>query len=185
MGSLEKNTHVIQMPGLHLCLKPKIFPCLFFIPYLLVPNHFEDEEKRKWKYDLKEGIGETFYNGSTQNIMTKDIYICHRHGKGIGKGTKRFGALVVFGVLPWMPVNTQMNHGSSNAHAKSQAWKQVQKRDDEIPNFQFKQLFGMDADRCADEPWQFVHACAVVFLPKWWSRWLWHHKMTSQGSLVC
>ena len=35
----------------------------------------------------------------------------------------------------------------------SQAQKQVQKRDDEIPNFWYKQLFDVDAGRCADEPW--------------------------------
>ena len=52
----------------------------------------------------------------------------------------------------------------------SQAQKWVQKRDDEILNFCNKWLFGMDAGRCADEPWQFFCTCAVVFLPKWWSR---------------
>ena len=32
--------------------------------------------------------------------------------------------------------------------------KQVWKRDDEIPNFRNKWLFGMDAGRCADRSWQ-------------------------------
>ena len=52
----------------------------------------------------------------------------------------------------------------------SQAWKRVQKGDDEIPNFCNKWLFGMDTGGWADEPWQFFCACAVVFPPKWWSR---------------
>ena len=26
-------------------------------------------------------------------------------------------------------------------------------------------LFGMDTGRCVDEPWQFFHACALVFPP--------------------
>ena len=47
----------------------------------------------------------------------------------------------------------------------SQAQKQVQKRDDKIPNFHNKWLFGMDAGRCADEPWQFLFACTVFFPP--------------------
>ena len=48
----------------------------------------------------------------------------------------------------------------------SQAQTQVRKRDDEILNFQYKWLFGMDAGRCADKPWQLVHTCAVVFPAK-------------------
>ena len=52
----------------------------------------------------------------------------------------------------------------------SQAQKQVWKRDDKIPNFCNKRLFGVDAGRCTDEPWQFFCTCTVVFLPKWWSR---------------
>ena len=43
---------------------------------------------------------------------------CHRHGKGVRKEMKRFGAFVVFGVLAWMPTDTQMNHGSSDAHVQ-------------------------------------------------------------------
>ena len=69
----------------------------------------------------------------------------------------------------------------------SQAQKWVRKQDDEKPNLTIllnKQLFGMDAGRCTDKPWQFFCACAVVFLPKWVSRWLWHHNLTSQGSLM-
>ena len=27
-------------------------------------------------------------------------------------------------------------------------------------------IFGVDADRCADEPWQFPCTCVVVFPPK-------------------
>ena len=46
------------------------------------------------------------------------VYMCHRHGKGIRKETKRFGAFIVFGVLAWMPADMQMNHGSYNAHAQ-------------------------------------------------------------------
>ena len=38
------------------------------------------------------------------------------------------------------------------------------------PYFHNKRLFGVDAGRCADEPWQFFCACTVVFLPKWGSR---------------
>ena len=45
--------------------------------------------------------------------------------------------------------------------------KMGSERDDDIPNFRIKQLFGMDAGRCADKPWQFFCACTVVFLPKW------------------
>ena len=45
-------------------------------------------------------------------------------------------------------------------------------------------IFGMDASRCTDELWQFFCACAVVFPPKYLSRWLWHHYMTSWGSLM-
>ena len=43
---------------------------------------------------------------------------CHRHGKGITKEMKRFGVLVVIGVLAWMPTGAQMNTGGSNAHAQ-------------------------------------------------------------------
>ena len=46
------------------------------------------------------------------------IYICHRHENRVMKEMKRFGAFVVFGVLAWMPVDAQMNHGSSNVHAQ-------------------------------------------------------------------
>ena len=40
------------------------------------------------------------------------------HGKGITKEMKRFRALVVFGVPAWMLADTQMNTGSSYAHAQ-------------------------------------------------------------------
>ena len=43
---------------------------------------------------------------------------------------------------------------------------------------------GMDASRCADELWHFLCVCTVVFLLEDQSRWLWHHKMTSQWSLI-
>ena len=43
---------------------------------------------------------------------------CHRHGKGVRKEMKRFGAFVVFGVLVWMPADMQMNHGRSNVHVQ-------------------------------------------------------------------
>ena len=42
----------------------------------------------------------------------------------------------------------------------------------------------MDASRCADKPWQFQCACAMVFLPEKWSRWSWHHYVMSWGSLM-
>ena len=38
--------------------------------------------------------------------------------KGIRKETERLGAFIVFGVLTWMPVDMQMNQGSSNVHAQ-------------------------------------------------------------------
>ena len=34
------------------------------------------------------------------------------------KEMKMFGAFIVFGVLAWIPVDMQMNHGNSNAHAQ-------------------------------------------------------------------
>ena len=43
----------------------------------------------------------------------------------------------------------------------SQAQKQVQKRDYEIPNFRIKWLFGVDAGGCADKPWAvLLHMCS-------------------------
>ena len=42
----------------------------------------------------------------------------------------------------------------------------------------------MDTGRCTDEWQQFWCACAVVFPLEDQSRWSWHHKMTSRGSLV-
>ena len=48
-----------------------------------------------------------------------------------------------------------------------------------------KRLIGLDAGGYADDCWQFVCACAVVFPPKWWSRLLWCHKIMSQESLMC
>ena len=38
-------------------------------------------------------------------------------------------------------------------------------RDNKIPNFHNKWLFGMDARRCTDKPWQFFCTCTVVFPP--------------------
>ena len=67
----------------------------------------------------------------------------------------------------------------------SQAWKWVWKWNNDTSYFRLKQLIGMDAGRYADNRWQIICACAVVFPPKWWSRLLWHHQMTSQESLVC
>ena len=49
----------------------------------------------------------------------------------------------------------------------SQAQKRVQKRNNDILNFWLIWLIwliGMDASRSADEPWQIVCACAMVFL---------------------
>ena len=42
----------------------------------------------------------------------------------------------------------------------------------------------VDVGRCTDEPWQFECACAMVFLPKKWSRQSWHHYAMSWGSLM-
>ena len=42
----------------------------------------------------------------------------------------------------------------------------------------------MDASRCADELQCFWCACTVFFLPEDQSRQLWHHEITSQGSLM-
>ena len=58
----------------------------------------------------------------------------------------------------------------------SHAWKWVQKRDDEIPNFHNKWLIGVDTSGFANKPWQFFCSCTVVFPPKWWSRWSYHHE---------
>ena len=56
--------------------------------------------------------------------ITLHSYKCHRHGKWIRKEMKRFGAFVVFGILAWMPVDTQMNHGGSNVHVQwFSCWK--------------------------------------------------------------
>ena len=60
------------------------------------------------------------------------IYICHRHGKGIRKEMKRFGAFIVFGVPVWMPVDAQMNHGSSNVHAQWFSLQKIQADDHDI-----------------------------------------------------
>ena len=48
----------------------------------------------------------------------------------------------------------------------SQARKWVWKQNDDIPNFRLIRLIGMDAGRSADEPWQIVCTCAMVFPPK-------------------
>ena len=66
----------------------------------------------------------------------------------------------------------------------SQARKRVQKRNDDILYFWLKWLIGMDTSGYADDCWWFVCACTVVFLPKWWSRLSWHHKMMSQEALM-
>ena len=47
-----------------------------------------------------------------------------------------------------------------------------------------KRLIGVDAGRYADNHWQIACACTVVFLPKWWSRLLWHHLPMSWESLM-
>ena len=39
---------------------------------------------------------------------------------------KRFRAFIVFGVPAWMPADTQMNHGSSNAHVQFPTGKSEQ-----------------------------------------------------------
>ena len=46
----------------------------------------------------------------------------------------------------------------------SQAQKRDLERDEEVQSFHSIWGSGMDAGRCADEPWQFQCACAVVFL---------------------
>ena len=66
----------------------------------------------------------------------------------------------------------------------SQAWKRVQKGNNDISYFQFKRLIGINASGYADDCWQFVCTCTVIFPPKWWSRLSWHHKTTSQESLM-
>ena len=43
---------------------------------------------------------------------------------------------------------------------------------------------GIDAGGCADEWWCIWCACTVVFLLEYQSRRSWHHKITSQGSLM-
>ena len=43
---------------------------------------------------------------------------------------------------------------------------------------------GVDAGRCADELQCFLCTITVVFLPEDQSRWLYHHEMTSQWSLM-
>ena len=64
------------------------------------------------------------YIGPPQSIKHRGLaycytaYKCHRHGKGITKETKRFGVLVVFGVLAWMLVDVQTNTGSSDVHVQ-------------------------------------------------------------------
>ena len=46
----------------------------------------------------------------------------------------------------------------------SQAQKWVWKRNDDTSYFRLKQLIGMDASGYADDHWQIVCTCAVVFL---------------------
>ena len=46
------------------------------------------------------------------------LYKCHRLENWVRKEMKRFRAFIVFQVLVWMPVDVQMNHGSSNAHVQ-------------------------------------------------------------------
>ena len=48
----------------------------------------------------------------------------------------------------------------------SQARKQVQKQNDDIPYFRLKRLIGVDTGGYADDCWWIVCACTVVFLPK-------------------
>ena len=43
---------------------------------------------------------------------------------------------------------------------------------------------GIDASGCTDELRHFLCTCTVVFLLEDQSRWLWHHEMTSQWSLM-
>ena len=57
---------------------------------------------------------------------------CHRHRKGIAKETKRFGALVVFGVLARMPADVQTNPGSSNVHAQCFSFWKIRADDHDI-----------------------------------------------------
>ena len=49
----------------------------------------------------------------------------------------------------------------------SQAWKRVQKRDNEFRITIIFGIFGMDAGRCTDELWWFFCTCTVVFAPKY------------------
>ena len=48
----------------------------------------------------------------------------------------------------------------------SQAQKRVRKLNDDITYFQLKRLIGVDASGYADDHWQIICTCAVVFLPK-------------------
>ena len=66
----------------------------------------------------------------------------------------------------------------------SQAWKRVQKWNNDISYFWLKWLIGMDAGGYADDHRWFVCTCTVVFLPKWWSRLSWCHKTMSRESLM-
>ena len=52
--------------------------------------------------------------------------------KGIMKETKRFVTLIVFGVLAWMPMDVQMNTGSSDAHAQWFSHQKIRADDHDI-----------------------------------------------------
>ena len=57
-------------------------------------------------------------NPEMNQTFSSSAPVCHRHENWVRKGTKRFRAFVVFGVLALMLADVQMNHGSSNAHVQ-------------------------------------------------------------------
>ena len=75
---------------------------------------------------------------SSNNILAdalsglKLLDICHRHGKGIRKETKRFGAFIEFRVLTWMLADAQMNPGSSDAHAQWFSCRKIRADDHDV-----------------------------------------------------
>ena len=69
-------------------------------------------------------------NSATSNLA--DLYICHRHGKGVQKETKRFGAFKVFGVLARMLADVQVNTGSSNVHVQWFAHQKIRADDYDV-----------------------------------------------------
>ena len=59
-------------------------------------------------------------------------YTSHRHGKGVTKEMKRFGALIVFGVLARTLADAQMNPGSSDVHVQWFSCQKIRADDHDI-----------------------------------------------------